>query len=59
MKVETIRTEGLGDSTYVATHDGIALLVDPQRDIDRFETVLNGTGTELRSHRTATIDQFV
>ncbi len=48
MKVETIRTEGLGDSTYVATHDGIALVVDPQRDVDRFERVFNETRAELR-----------
>lgn len=48
MRIETIRTEGLGDSTYVLTHDGIAVVVDPQRDIDRFENVLNDTGAELR-----------
>lgn len=32
----TIRTPSLGDSTYVVTHGSSALLVDPQRDIDRF-----------------------
>ena len=35
MEVTTIRTEGLGDSTYVLTYKGQAIIVDPQRDIDR------------------------
>lgn len=48
LTVETIRTEGLGDSTYVVVHDGVALVIDPQRDIDRFEKVLAGSGAELR-----------
>ena len=47
-RVENIRTEGLGDSTYVVIHDGLALVVDPQRDLDRFERVLDDTGSELR-----------
>ncbi len=44
--VVTFRTEGLGNSTYLLTFDGMALLVDPQRDIDRFLSAL-GTA-ELR-----------
>lgn len=48
MRVETIRTEGLGDSTYVLVHEGVALVVDPQRDIDRFETVLDDSEADLR-----------
>lgn len=48
MDIRTIRTEGLGDSTYVLIHEGVAVVVDPQRDIDRFEIVLNETGAELR-----------
>ena len=46
--IETIRTEGLGDSTYVLIHDGWAIVVDPQRDIDRFEQVLDESGADLR-----------
>lgn len=46
--IETIRTEGLGDSTYVLVHEGIAIVVDPQRDIDRFERILDEAGAELR-----------
>lgn len=48
MDIRTIRTEGLGDATYVMIHEGLAVVVDPQRDIDRFETVLEETGAELR-----------
>lgn len=48
MEITTVRTEGLGDSTYVLVHDGLALVVDPQRDIDRFEQVLDDAGADLR-----------
>ncbi len=48
MQIEQIRTTGLGDSTYVLDHDGIALVVDPQRDVDRFEKAVARTGAELR-----------
>ena len=48
MNIRAIRTEGLGDSTYVLVHDGAAIVVDPQRDVDRFESILNETGAELR-----------
>lgn len=46
--IEMVRTEGLGDSTYILIHDDIAIVVDPQRDIDRFEKILEETGTDLR-----------
>lgn len=36
IRIETFRTEGLGDSTYLVVYDGRAILVDPQRDIERF-----------------------
>lgn len=48
MRIETVRTEGLGDSTHILIHDGMAIVVDPQRDIDRFERVLNESGADLR-----------
>jgi glyoxylase-like metal-dependent hydrolase (beta-lactamase superfamily II)/rhodanese-related sulfurtransferase len=48
LQIEIVRTEGLGDSTYVLTHDGVAVVVDPQRDIDRFQDVLNDSGAGLR-----------
>jgi hydroxyacylglutathione hydrolase len=40
VQVEVVSTDELGDRSYVA-HDGeMALVIDPQRDIDRIETVL-------------------
>ncbi len=36
MDIQSFRTPGLGDSTYLLTHDGAGILVDPQRDFDRF-----------------------
>ena len=48
MEIRAVRTEGLGDSTYILTHQGVAVVVDPQRDIDRFETILDDAGAELR-----------
>lgn len=48
MKIETVRTEGLGDSTYILAHDGLGLIVDPQRDIDRFTSIVEALGIEVR-----------
>lgn len=48
MKITAIRTPGLGDNTYVVIHDGQAIIVDPQRDIDRFLFVLDQSNVELR-----------
>ncbi|RDH79939.1 MBL fold metallo-hydrolase [Mycolicibacterium moriokaense] len=44
LSVEVIETSALGDRSYVA-HDGeVAVVVDPQRDIDRVESVLADLG---------------
>lgn len=44
MKVEILATEALGDRSYVV-HDGTdALVVDPQRDLDRVRAVLDAQG---------------
>ena len=48
LRVELIRTEGLGDSTYVLIHDGQAIVVDPQRDFDRITDVLDAYVAEPR-----------
>jgi glyoxylase-like metal-dependent hydrolase (beta-lactamase superfamily II)/rhodanese-related sulfurtransferase len=48
MEIRPIRTPGLGDTTYLVIHDSVAFIVDPQRDIDRFEEELSGTGADLR-----------
>lgn len=45
--VVTIDSRGLGDRSYVV-HDGVsALVVDPQRDIDRVEQVLAEHGVTV------------
>jgi hydroxyacylglutathione hydrolase len=46
MDVVMTRTEGLGDATYLLRHEGVAMLVDPQRDYTRFLGALDGA--ELR-----------
>ena len=48
MKITSIRTSGLGDATYLVAHEGIGVVVDPQRDIARFETAAADAGVEVR-----------
>ena len=47
MKVTTIPTAGLGDATYLLTHDGGGVIVDPQRDVERFERAVLDAGIRL------------
>ena len=47
MDITTFRTDGLGDSTYLLTHDGGGVVVDPQRDVERFERAIAGAGIRL------------
>ena len=35
VRIHTIETPGLGDRSYLATDGTVAVVVDPQRDIDR------------------------
>ena len=42
------RTPGLGDQSYLLTHEGKGVLVDPQRDIDRFLAVAAEHDVDLR-----------
>lgn len=48
MDLMSFRTPGLGDQTYLLTHEGRGVLVDPQRDIDRFLTAAAERDVELR-----------
>lgn len=48
MEIIPFRTPGLGDQTYLLTHESQAVLVDPQRDIDRFLAPLEERNLELR-----------
>lgn len=48
MEITSFRTPGLGDQTHLLTHEGKGVLVDPQRDIDRFLDVVSERDVELR-----------
>ncbi|MFC5994169.1 rhodanese-like domain-containing protein [Pseudonocardia hispaniensis] len=48
MEIVPFRTPGLGDQTYLLVHDGRGVLVDPQRDIDRFLAAAAERDVELR-----------
>lgn len=41
MDITAIRTASLGDATYIVRHEGHAIVVDPQRDLRRFQEVLD------------------
>ena len=47
MQVHAIETSGLGDRSYIVTDGGVAVVVDPQRDIDR---VLESVGDARITH---------
>jgi hydroxyacylglutathione hydrolase len=47
MEIITIETKALGDRSYVIVDGDVAAVVDPQRDIDRIETLLAERGLRL------------
>ncbi|SEO93976.1 MBL fold metallo-hydrolase [Actinacidiphila rubida] len=47
MDVEIVSTEGLGDRTYIVHNGHVAIVVDPQRDIDRVEKLVADLGLTL------------
>jgi hydroxyacylglutathione hydrolase len=47
MRVTIIETSGLGDRSYIVTDDSTAVVIDPQRDIDR---VLDAVGDVRITH---------
>lgn len=47
MQVHTILTPSLGDRTYLLTDGEVALVVDPQRDVDRVHALLDELGVPL------------
>lgn len=49
MEVERFHTPGLGDNSYLITHQGRGLVIDPQRDLDRFEAAIAAADVELRA----------
>jgi hydroxyacylglutathione hydrolase len=46
--VHAIRTAGLGDTTYLLTHSGLGVVVDPQRDVERFFEQANTASVRIR-----------
>jgi hydroxyacylglutathione hydrolase len=48
MEIQSFRTAGLGDTSYLLTHDGLGVLVDPQRDVDRFLAAVEQARVQLR-----------
>ena len=47
MNITTFVTPGLGDSTYLFEHDGVGIVIDPQRDIDRFVETASALDTRF------------
>jgi hydroxyacylglutathione hydrolase len=46
-QIHTIETPTLGDRSYLATDGEVALVVDPQRDIDRVLTLADSLGVRI------------
>lgn len=53
--IHTLETPSLGDRSYLAIHDGWAVAVDVQRDLDRVESVLH----EQRAHLGAVVETHI
>jgi hydroxyacylglutathione hydrolase len=47
MDVTIIETSGLGDRSYVVDHNGVAVVIDPQRDIDRVLRTVDDRGATI------------
>lgn len=47
MNVSIIETTGLGDRSYLITEGGVAVVVDPQRDIDRVLDLAREHGVQI------------
>ncbi len=47
VEVAVIETSGLGDRSYVVTGGGVAVVVDPQRDIDRVLSLVADRGARI------------
>ena len=47
MEIITIETKALGDRSYVVLDGNVAVVIDPQRDIDRIQSLLSERGLRL------------
>lgn len=48
MRVDIIETPDLGDRSYVISDGALAVVIDPQRDIDRVETLVADLGVTIK-----------
>ena len=48
MRVDTIETPDLGDRSYVVSDGQVAVVVDPQRDLDRAESLVADLGVRVQ-----------
>lgn len=48
MEIVSFPTPGLGDQTHLFVHDKVGILVDPQRDIDRFLAAAQERDVQIR-----------
>jgi len=48
VQVRALRTPGLGDATYILSYKGMGIVVDPQRDVERFLDVADAGGVSIR-----------
>lgn len=48
LTIAGVRTPGLGDTTYLVTYEGTGLIVDPQRDVERFLDHMERSDVETR-----------
>jgi hypothetical protein len=47
IEIETIETSSLGDRSYLATDGQVAVVIDPQRDIDRVLDLVERRGVRV------------
>ena len=47
MDVSIIETSGLGDRSYLVDEGGLAVVIDPQRDIDRVLNLARDRGVQI------------
>jgi hydroxyacylglutathione hydrolase len=48
MQIDVIETTSLGDRSYLVSADGVAAVIDPQRDIDRVLDLAADRGVQVR-----------
>lgn len=45
--IQPIKTPALGDTSYLVTHGATAIVIDPQRDIARYRSAIDGLDADL------------